>query len=371
MHRRLWKWRLLRLITGLLFFLSAPWACASFFSTDAEPSFADLLHLSPAKTPIDKGWLPDLYGLPSEDQVYAAQRFVNQMKFENDPKCASVDVHLRQMIFTHFLLYQEMANAQQIYFDDQMAYRWAHLLAMISEESGGDSTNITAMSGKSISTHKASTSLEQWRKILKLTANSQIPLNPQTNFGLAQTSADRLYEAFRLAKDEKYDTAFLEGRDGANTPRKIDLNTAIAIRRVIWLYQDFAQGRISNDVGRIPEKDIDQPQYVDRYQQGLRLAILYCGTQFMFRGSSGPDKVEDFGALIKAAASIAYCNLGNSQTGYGVSEMEEVCYAQWVTLCPNLNVDISLLTPLSYFATRNATPICEDTFKQLITKQQN
>ncbi len=357
--------RLFILILALL----ASWVAytPAYFDDYAPPSFADNIHLSRSKDPVDRGWLPQLTGLPDKDQVdLLTPHIVDLIMKDKDGKCASISLHLRTMMFQHFVIYQQMVNAQHVYFDEQIAHQWAHILAMTLKESSGDSTNITDMRGHSISTYGSKANLRHWKQILNLTMQSRIQLNYQTNFGLTQTSADRLTDAFRLTKDQRYDTVFLENRESASTQGKSRLNTAIAIRRLIWFYQDFAQGRIFESEGRIHQEDINKPEFSERYKTGLKMALLYCGTPLMFRGKSPeePSKLEN------AMASIAYCNLGNKQTGYGVNEVDEKCFAEWVTLCPALNIDIATLTPLSYFATRGEDPICEDTFKRLIKKRR-
>ncbi|KTD33036.1 hypothetical protein Lnau_2684 [Legionella nautarum] len=339
---------------------------------NAPPSLADHLHLSKSHDPIDGGWLPDLTGLPTKAQIELfTQHIVEVMNEENDSACKAVHPHLRLLIFQHFLIYQQIANAHHIYFNDNTAYRWAHILAMILKESSGDSSNVTSMSGNSISTNAPRTDLEHWKNILDLTLQNRVKLNYQTNLGLTQTSADRLFDAFHLAQNQSYDTDFLEGHESALTPGKINLNTAIAIRRLIWFYQDFAQGRITQTDTRIPQEDINYPEFAQRYQEGLKTALLFCGTTYMFHkpGNESFTFRDPGPKLINAMASIAYCKLGNAEGGYGVNEFDEQCYADWVTLCPALNIDIALLTPLSYFETRGAKPVCEGTFKQLINKQ--
>jgi len=347
----------------ILAFLAPMMASAdSYFDDIAPPSFADPILLSRSTIPVDHGWLPELTGLPDKDQIaHLTQHMVDVMMEDKDARCTSINVHLRKMIFQHFVIYQHMVNAQHVYFNEQTANQWAHVLAMILKESSGDSTNITDMRGHTIATNDSKTNIQQWKQILHLTRQSRIQLNYQTNFGLTQTSADRLFDAFRLAKDQRDDTTFLEGTKGAaSTPEKRVLNTAHAIRRLIWFYQDFAQGRILESEGRISPQDISKPEFSEQYQKGLNMALLYCGTHFMFRDGKDASKLQ------KAMASIAYCNLGNKQAGYGVNEVDEECFAEWVTLCPALNIDIATLTPLSYFATRGARPVCEDTFKRLI-----
>ena len=335
-----------------------------YFEDTTPPSLADHLHLSHSKDPVDGGWLANLVGLPDQAQVLQTASLVDAVMKDEEPQCKAIDGRLKKMVFQHFLIYQQMANAQHICLDSKTAHQWAHILAMILKESSGDSTNITAMSGLSSSTKEPQTNLQRWNEISDLTAHNRIPMNYQTNFGLTQTSADRLTVAFSLAKDQKYDTAFLEGREGAATPRKIPLNTAIAIRRLIWFYQDVSQGRIAESDGRIHQRDINNPAFSARYQAGLNMALTYCGTPYMFQ--EGAEK--EISKLQKAISSIAYCKLGNPQTGYGANEMDKECFAKWVTLCPALNIDIATLTPLSYFATRNTSPVCEKTFNRLINK---
>lgn len=335
---------------------------------NAPQSLADHIHLAHPKDYLDKGWVADITGLPSVDEVSVLAKHVDMvMEEDSDKSCNAISWRLRKMIFLHFVIYQHMANVQSVYFNEQVAKQWSHILAMILKESSGDTTSITAMSGRSISTYQAKTDLSHWRRVLSLSKQSDIALNYQTNFGLSQVSADRLFITFRLAKSKLYDTEYLEGREGAETPRKIVLNTAIAIRRLIWFYQDFAKGRIEQSQGRIRQEDRYKPEYYKRYDKGLELALLYCGTNFLFQ--EGYKNTEaGLHALKKAMDKIAYCKLGNPRSGYGVNEMDERCFASWVTLCPSLNVDIAFLTPLSYFETRDAKPLCEASFKRLLNK---
>lgn len=329
----------------------------------APHSLADLIHMH--KDPVDGGWLPDLTGLPNQEQIELLTKHVAEvMKEETDSQCTSISSHLRMTVFQHFVIHQQMANAQNVYFDKQRAYKAAHILAMILEESSGDSTNVTGMNGRSISTFMPQTNLQHWKQLFSSALGDHISLNDQTNYGLTQTSADRLIDVFHLAQTQHYYTGYLEGKEGASTPKKIELNTAIAIRRLIWFYQDFAQGRISQSDKRIHPQDITLPQFYSRYKAGLKMALLYCGTALMFHHEQNSEE-----NLENAMASIAYCKLGNAQSGYGRDEIDDRCYAKWVTLCPGLNIDISHLTPLSYFATRGAQPVCEKTFERLIIKK--
>src|SRR3990167_585884 len=337
---------------------------APYFENNAPPSFADPIQLTRSTDPENQSWLPNLTGLPDRYQVAVlTQHMIDVMMKEQDSRCTSISLNLRMVFFQHFLIYQHMINAQNIYFDDQIAHQLAHVLGMTLKESSGDSASITDMCGYSISTNDSKANLQQWRQIVTLSKQSHVELNFQTNFGLTQTSSDRLIDAFHLSQDQKYDTAFLEGTVGDSQIQATPvLNTAVAIRRLIWFYQGFAEGRITQSDGYLNPQEITNPDYSARYNTGLNMALLYCGTQLMFGEESFPN-------LLNAMASIAYCKLGNQQTGYGNNEVDEQCFAEWVTLCPALNIDIATLTPLSYFATRNQQPVCEDTFKQLIVKK--
>lgn len=57
-----------------------------------------------------------------------------------------------------------------------MILKYAHVLAMILHESSGDPTNVTDMSGRSISTSKPITNLKRWRNLLKLTMKKELNL---------------------------------------------------------------------------------------------------------------------------------------------------------------------------------------------------
>lgn len=184
-----------------------------------------------------------------------------------------------------------MANAQHYYFKEKMALKYAHALAMILKESSGDPTNVTDMNGRSMSTSKPGTNLQRWSNLLKLTMQNGIKFNYQTNFGLTQLSADRLFLAFKLANGASHSKDFLEGKNGDETPNRVDMDSAIAIRRLIWFYQDIAQGRLKQKDECINEEDIYKPEFNERYQAGLRMALLYCGTKFLFWIDNEPVRV--------------------------------------------------------------------------------
>jgi len=312
-----------------------------------------------AKDPKDKAWLADLSHLPSREEIEKLSKHVDEVMLrEKHKKCTSINPRLRKMIFLHFSIYQYMVNKRGIYLDEKDVYHWAHVFGMLLKESSGDTTSVTSMTGRSYSTYEAKSDLERWGKIAKLSKNGKIPLNYQTNFGLTQLSVDRLFVAFKFAQNPTY----FKGE------KKTDLNTAIAIRRLIWFYQDFAQGRLKQAHDRIHHHEQGNPEYSARLTFGVSTALLLCGTNYMFR-EGYHDKESGAAELTKAMTSIAYCKLGNSTKGYGTNEMDAKCFAEWVTLCPTLNFDIAMLTPLKYFATRNASPVCEETFKALLNKK--
>lgn len=320
------------------------------------------------RDPVDGGWLPNLTGLPNQEEVdKITQHVTDVMSQETEKRCTAIPKNLRLMIFEHYVIYQKMLNAQNIYFDKNTARRWAHVLAMILKESSGDAANISDMKGHSQSTYKSKATLNQWKSILNLTKSTRIKMDYQTNFGLTQTSVDRLFYGFRLAQDQAYHTIYLIGKEGHATPRKVRLNAAIAIRRAIWFYQDFAQGRLEQSDERIHKRDLQKPEFMARYKSALKMVLTYCGTGYMYNSEAAEE--EETPGLLKAVDSIAYCKLGSAKKGYGYESLNEKCFAQWVTLCPALNIDIALLTPLSYFETRNEKPVCEGTFLKLLNKK--
>ncbi len=304
-------------------------------------------------------WLADLSDLPTREEIEKLSKHVDEiMKQEKNKQCTAVNPRLRKMIFLHFATYQHMLNKRSVYLDEKKLYHWAHVFGMLLQESSGDPTNITSMAGHSYTTYQAKSDLSRWREVAKLSKNGKIPLNYQTNFGLTQLSVDRMFVALKLALDP----AYLEGR------KKTDLKTAEAIRKLIWFYQDFAQGRLTQADDRIHHHEEGNPEYSSRFGFGINTALLLCGTNYMFY-EGYHEKEMGLADLTNAMASIAYCKLGDSKKGYGMSEANEKCFAQWVTLCPTLNFDIAMLTPLRYFATRNASPVCEGTFKSLLIKK--
>lgn len=358
---------LLSILTLPLIVTADPVTTNLHFQEFAPPSLADHTHISKKRDPVDGGWLPDLTGLPNKFQLINIANKVNEIvDDEKDAQCKAVDSRLRKVVFQDFLVYQHIANAQGSYFDESTAHRWAHILGMILKESSGDPTNISDMQSHSISTFQPMSDIAHWNKILTLVNDKRVKLNYQTNFGLTQTSSDRLFVAFKLSKDNSYDVKFLEGRANAAVPRKINLNTAIAIRRLLWFFQDFAQGRITDSDKRIHQRDLNNPEYAKKFHEGIDMALLYCGTPLLFKEGKITEESMQNSPLHRAMESIAYCKLGNAQSGYGENNVDALCYGQWVTLCPALNVSIATLTPLEYFQTRNTPPVCEKTFDNMI-----
>jgi len=141
------------------------------------------------------------------------------------------------------------------------------------------------------------------------------------------------------------------------------LNTAILTRRLIRFYQDISQGRLRQDETVIPQDSIDEEAFYERHQKGLKLALSYCGTELFFHETPLHHDEEKAFTFENAMASIAYCSLHPSKKEPG---KKESCFIEWITLCPALNFNIALITPLSYFQTRHAKPVCYNTFKRLI-----
>lgn len=336
----------------------------------ARPSLANMLKSSNTIYSRHHGWLADLSGLPPPSEVMKMEkRVLNIIRNDKDRDCSSINVHLRAMIFVHFLVFQHIANAQGVYLDENIAYQWAHILAMILKESSGDSTNITSMSGQSIATDRSKTDISNWKKILDPSKVSHIKLTLQTNLGLSQISENQLIFPVPLTQEQKKETEFLEGKEGSLTRQKRSLSVNNAIRDLIWFYQDFSQGRLTQSEFPICALKIDDPEYAQRYKEGIKAALLYCGTEYMFRHADVKRNKELDRKLKKAMASIAYCRLGRPRCDENNNELDMRCFEAWVTLCPALNIDIALLLPLRYFATRYANPVCLDTFKALLNQR--
>lgn len=319
-----------------------------------KTSIAQRIDVSKTHGKRQSGWLADLSVLPSIEQVEKLSEHVDEvMQRDKNPKCKAVNPRLRKMIFLHFVTYQYMANKKGIYIPKKAIKHWAHIFGILLKESSGDTTNVTSMTGRTFTTYQAKSDLNRWRKIFNLEEQSNIKLNSQTNFGLTQLSADRLF----ISLDFSIKPVYLRGRN-------IKINTAIAIRRLLWFYQDFAQGRLTHAQDRIHSSESGSPEYASRLQTGVSMALLFCGTNYMFHEGYN-EKSEGQAELTKAMSSIAYCRIGDNKIGFGKSEENERCFAKWVTLCPTLNFDIAMLTPLSYFATRKAAPVCQETFEDL------
>ncbi len=353
------KWHIQRAVGVVLFLMT------SFVYPIAVKEEQQLME----KGLVSSDWLPNIIGLPDEEQIESLTLNVSYvMAEEQDKECNKIDYNLRMVVFQNFVIYQHMFNAQDHYIVEEKLLKYAHVLGMVLAESSGDPTNVTDMTGRSISTYGAKTNLLRWQNLLEHTLQKGIKFNSQTNFGLTQLSADRLFVAFKLAQGY-HGKDFLEGKYGEATPNKKVLNTASAIRRLIWFYQDIAQGRLTQDDEPILQENIDKNEFNERYQKGLKMALLYCGTRLLFDKKGYNDWDNQNLNFEKAMASIAYCKLGNKQTGYGKNEIDQQCFAQWVTLCPALNLSIAFVTPVSYFQTRGYKPACVGTFMRLLNKK--
>jgi hypothetical protein len=314
---------------------------------------------------IDYKWLPYIVGIPTKKQVNSlTDHVIEIMKQEKDNRCHEIDFNLRLLVFQNFVIYQYMLNKQNRYFTERLALKYAHYLAIILKESSGNPLNVTAMSGRSLMSPNAEVNLKRWKNIQQSMKKKKLKFTSQTNFGLTQLSVDRLYVAFKLNNN-----SFLARKYNHVPPPKDKLNTAIAIRRLIWFYQDISQGRLNQHEQPISQQVTDNNALTKRHKKGLEMALIYCGTKLLFKKASAAHDNDTGLTFQKAMASIAYCKLGSSQTGYGQSSATHQCFADWVTLCPALNFNIALVTPLSYFQTRKAHPVCLETFKRLMIKK--
>lgn len=341
-----------------LIFISYLFTQAVFAAVDKDSNLSVTKNITSSKIDTTRrgGWLSDLTTVPSREEIGAMAKHVDEiMEEDKDPKCKAINPRLRKMIFVHFATYQHMVNHRSIYFRKSDLHRWSKMLGMLLKESSGDPTNVTSMQGRSFTTYRVKSDLKRWRKIVKLQGKN-ISFNSQTNFGLTQLSVDRLFVAFEFSKRPVY----LRGR-------RINLNTATAIRRLLWFYQDFVQGRLSQDQDRIHSYEHGNPDYASRYGFGVNMALLLCGTNYMFY-EGYHQKSDGQANLAQAMSSIAYCKIGD-ESGYGRTEEQQKCFAKWITLCPALNFDIAMLTPRNYFATRNAAPVCQASFEALLVKK--
>lgn len=302
--------------------------------------------------------LPNITGMPQHpvgDAAPSVDAEIATAPGKNDASCAKVPANLRAMAFRHFENFQEMQNVQGTYFSERAAQRASHLLGMIPKESSGESTNVTDMKGREYASYKSVTSLERWNGLF----SKNLIYDKQTNYGLAQQSMDRLVSCFKV-KSQLDD--FLGNPD--------DACSGADVRKALAVYQGFAQGRLKQGDRALSEKELRDPDASEdvkkRRKEGLDAALWHCGTRFMFQeGKQGPEgqkKLED------AMAGLAFCDTGSLAPNMA-SDAQSKCFAKWVTLCPALNVDIAMLSPDSYFQTRNAPPLCEDTFAALTKRK--
>ena len=275
-----------------------------------------------------------------------------QVPGNSEADCAAhVSANLRAMIFKHFVNVQVFENGHGHPLTEKMAQTWAHMLAIVLKESGGDSTNVTDMKGREVGTYKAMTNLKRWRAIF---AHS-LDYNKQTNFGLAQQSVDRLSSTFKVSSAGLDDFISHKG----------EINSGADTIGFVQFYQQFAQGRTEQSERPIKLKDLQSSdassELKARSHRGVQYALWHCGTRFLFE--EGRAGIEGQKALENAMASIAYCDMSGDD-----KDATSKCFAKWLTLCPSLNIDIALLSPDSYFQTRRARPVCAVTFKKLLRK---
>lgn len=326
-------------------------------ATEAAGQADPAAPLGLAEHPTD---FANISGIPQEPNETSAPTTADEVRAApggDEAGCKALNPALRAMVFRHFLNFQEMYNAQGQYLPvDKTAEKASLLLGKVPKESSGDTASVTDMSGREYGTYTASTTLDRWRKMFD---QKKIVYNKQTNYGLAQQSMDRLVTSFKISS--KVDD-FLRTGDTTNSGQNV--------RRVLDIYQHFAQGRLIDKDRPITEKQLKDPnasaELKERAKAGIDSALWHCGTRFLFK--EGYQGAEGEKALREAMQSIAYCDSGARRPDVkNVNQMR--CFAKWVTLCPALNLDIGLMNPDSYFATRHAAPLCKETFKKLIKKK--
>lgn len=79
----------------LLITLASP-----IYGKDASQPVVGNYELLGVKELVDSGWLPDITGLPNEEQVESLTRHVaDVMAEEQDKKCNAIDYNLRMVVF--------------------------------------------------------------------------------------------------------------------------------------------------------------------------------------------------------------------------------------------------------------------------------
>ncbi len=220
--------------------------------------------------------------------------------------------NLRELFFEHFRYYVEHSKSQV---GEVEIARFAKVLGMAPHESSGASAAVTDMKGTgSRSTLRYFFDTDNARakrseglystigSVKQLMSMETIQWNEETNFGLLQMSANRLYIDF--------------GKDEAK----------IATETLNWMRTLYTTH---------PEEVIER-----------------CGTKVMFKDSDAEIR-ETFDTLQK-------CSPGWK------SKAEVQCFGKWAVLCPHYNVTLALIAPPAYFATRYATPLCAKTFRKIL-----
>jgi hypothetical protein len=245
----------------------------------------------------------------------------------DDASCVKrVPLNLRALFFEHFRYYVDHSKS---HLGEVEIARFAKVLGMSLNESGGASAAVTDMSGTGgvtslhhfyntdnpgVSGSAAHTSsLDSLDQLLEITTETRktkrkgkrtftMKWNGETNFGLLQMSANRLDLNFGNHEDE------------------IARNTLVAMRT---LYASH------------PEEVIDR-----------------CGTARMFK--------EPATRIREAFDAIQTCDASSK------NKEEVQCFGRWATLCPNYNLTLALIAPPAYFATRRSAPLCAKTFRKIL-----
>lgn len=244
----------------------------------------------------------------------------------DDKSCVKrLPANLRQLFFEHFRYYVDHSKTKV---GETEIARFAKVLGMAPLESSGATAAITDMSGTGSRTtlrHFFSTdnpgrggssvmtsSIDSLEKLLAMTKETRtvngksvsktMKWNEETNFGLLQMSANRLYLDFGSDQD------------------------AVAKESLTSMKALY----------------VSHPEEV----------ISRCGTAKMFAESA-----EDIRA--------AFDQLQSCEVGYK-TKAEVQCFGRWATLCPNYNITLALVAPKAYFATHRATPLCAKTFRKIL-----
>jgi hypothetical protein len=187
--------------------------CATVFITGCStPESPDMNRATAADSPAAEN---------ETDQTTDSQDEVPQVENE-DSNCKKVPASLRNLYYSHF---EKLAEGKDIQFRNDLAKRMAKLLGKTLKESSGNSASVTDMkmrgSSNSVrvfftenskynveSSGHLKISLEGRRTLLN---QSGVTMDKQTNFGLLQMSADRLYAQKNRDLYESFKEVILSG----------------------------------------------------------------------------------------------------------------------------------------------------------------